>query len=113
MATKASKIHELLSTHHQFAAEEHTKAAESLGKDAPGHGFHAAMAEHHTQMAESHQSECDSAAKAAADEILKVSAIAPTIPVRAVLRPGQRGFEKTEVPAEFAKFVTRVADEDN
>jgi hypothetical protein len=112
MATRATKLHEMLGTFHKFASEEHGKCAEKIEKGA-AREFHENMSQHHAEMADQHLAECDVAAKAAADEILKVSAVAPTIPVRAVLRPGQRGFEKTEVPAEFAKFVTRVCEEEN
>jgi hypothetical protein len=111
--SKATKLHEMLAAHHQFAATEHTKACESLGKDAPGYAFHEAMTEHHAGMAEQHMAECEEAKKTATGDVAKVSVVAPTLPqhLRAVPRHGQQ-FDKATIPPEFARFVTTVAEEE-
>jgi hypothetical protein len=114
MATRATKINEMLGTFHKFASEQHGKCVETMEKGA-SREFHENMSQHHAEMADQHLAECDAANKAAADDILKVSALAPTVPpnVRAVLRPGQRDFDNAAVAPEFAKFVSRVCDEEN
>jgi hypothetical protein len=112
MATRATKLHEMQGTSDKYLSEVLGKCAETM-EEGPFRKAVENLSQHLATKSEQHMAESDAATKAAADEILKVSAVAPTIPVRAVLRPGQRGFEKTEVPAEFAKFVTRVADEEN
>jgi hypothetical protein len=109
MATRGGKIHQMLADFHKSASEANGKCAESMEKGA-GREFHETMAAIHAQHHDAHASECEEANKVATPEVSKV---APTIPanIRPVPRNGQQ-FDKATIPAEFARFVTTVAEEE-
>ena len=109
--------HSLIAAHHRSLAECHksamAKAVDSMQK------FHKEAMAAHEEAADAHEALCKECAKAIASDLHKmvptnVSAVAPTAPVRPVLRHGQREIPLSEtVDPRFAKLVALDERDEN
>lgn len=105
------KAHSFMAEHHRSMSKCHSAA---MGKAVAGdgmHEFHKNAAMHHDAAAEQHDAACEECQKATESELRKlvptaVSGIAPTAPVRAVPRTGQREIPLADtVDFQFRKLV--------
>ena len=105
------KVHRVIAEHHREMSKCHGAAMDKAVAGDVHHEFHNAAQAAHNVAADEHDALCEECAKAIASDLQKlvptrVSAVAPTAPVRAVPRTGQRTIPLSEmVDPEFAKLV--------